>query len=81
MLGDDCLQFGLSEEEREAFNTQGFVVVRDAVSEPVAADLERALDAIHQNVLATGYDPYTMKAITPKDTFFALTSCIEIPRF
>jgi len=74
---EDCL----TPEEKSAFESQGFLVIKDVLPEARAVELEHAVDALHRRVLDAGYDPYTKKAITSQDVFFLSNVLHRDPAF
>jgi ectoine hydroxylase-related dioxygenase (phytanoyl-CoA dioxygenase family) len=54
-----ALQFRLTDDERQHFNTQGYLIVEDALDREQVARLTQLTDTIHEKKLAAGFDPST----------------------
>ena len=52
-----CLQYRLTPEEKEFFNTQGYLIVENVLSQEQISELTLAADVIHQRKVAEGYSP------------------------
>lgn len=52
-----CLEHRLTEAEREQFETQGYLIIEDALEPERVAALTALTDAIHAQKIAGGFDP------------------------
>ncbi|MGC4047486.1 MAG: phytanoyl-CoA dioxygenase family protein [Armatimonas sp.] len=52
-----CLEHRLTEAEREQFETQGYLIIEDALDPDRVAALTALSDAIHEKKVAEGFDP------------------------
>jgi len=71
-----CLQYRLTDEERQTFNETGMLTLENALSPEQVAALTSALDRIHERHLAEGGDPrkalFYPNFIPDDDLFFNL---------
>jgi len=56
-MDPSCLQYCLTEEERYRFNTQGYLIMEDALSPEQVTALTEVTDRIYERKLAEGFDP------------------------
>ena len=56
-LDVSCLQYRLTESERQTFNETGWLMVEDTLSEDQIATLTAVTDRIYAAELAIGHDP------------------------
>ncbi|HRW10185.1 MAG TPA: phytanoyl-CoA dioxygenase family protein [Caldilineaceae bacterium] len=54
-----CLQYGLTDSERQQFNEQGFFMIEDALSPAQVTALTAKTDEIYATKVAEGHDPQT----------------------
>src|SRR5689334_3950101 len=54
-----CLQYRLTPAEREQFETEGYLVLEDALSPEQVGALTEQADRIYARKLAEGFDPKT----------------------
>lgn len=75
-MDPSCLQYRLTEAEREQFNTQGYLIVENALTRDRLADLTRAIDAFFDRAVRKGHDPaktlFFPNFIPEDDAFFNL---------
>ena len=59
MIGVDesCLQYALTSDEREQFETEGFLIQEDALSAEQIESLTESANRIYERKLAEGHDP------------------------
>ena len=58
-MNPSCLQYGLTEDERQRFDETGLLVVEDALSPDQIAALTAATDGVYAAKAAQGHDPHT----------------------
>jgi ectoine hydroxylase len=75
-MDPSCLQYRLTEAEREQFNTQGYLVIEEALPHDRVADLIRATDALFERTVCKGHAPtktlFFPNFIPEDDAFFHL---------
>lgn len=57
-MNQTCLQYGLTEQERETFNRTGLFIVEDALSPQQTAALTSRVDELYEGKVAEGHDPH-----------------------
>ena len=68
-----CLQYSLTDSERQQFNEQGYFMIEDALSAAQVAALTATTDRIYQQKVAEGHDPKTAlfyPNFIPDDTMY-----------
>lgn len=53
------LQYRLTEEERQAFNEKGYLIIENALSQDQVQELTKAVDKIYGDKIEQGHDPKT----------------------
>ena len=54
-----CLQYSLTDSERQQFNEQGYFMIENALSAAQVAALTATTDRIYEQKVAEGHDPKT----------------------
>ncbi len=70
MLDERHLQHQITDEQLSALNTDGYLLVEDALPLELVVQLEQRIDAIYKMHLDAEYDPYRKQRMTRHDNFF-----------